>query len=165
MQYKFVMFQTQAVSPITFRFHISVQAKIIRILLMLGKIWKDRQKCAVCNWWSAGCYLMRRCYLNEKNLMHGRVTATISKFSPQIFETYYRMKFCKKLVILNHCQIITNYFSYRLKPVVFFSLRLFISLFFKKNSYKLILFKLNRIHYIRCQDSNFKVNINIQYNF
>ena len=41
----------------------------------------------------------------------------------------------------------------------FFSLRLFISLFFKKKSflYKLILFKLNRIHYIRCQDSNFKV--------
>ena len=30
MQYKFVMFQTQAVSPITFRFHISMQAKIIR---------------------------------------------------------------------------------------------------------------------------------------
>ena len=28
---------------------------------MLGKIWKDRQKCAVCNWWSAGCYLLRRC--------------------------------------------------------------------------------------------------------
>ena len=30
MQYKFVMFQTQAVSPITFRFHVSMQAKIIR---------------------------------------------------------------------------------------------------------------------------------------
>ena len=30
MQYKFVMFQTQAVSPVTFRFHISMQAKIIR---------------------------------------------------------------------------------------------------------------------------------------
>ena len=29
-----------------------------------------------------------KCYLNEKNLIHGRVTATISKFSPQIFETY-----------------------------------------------------------------------------
>ena len=28
-------------------------------------------------------------YLNEKNLMHGRVMATISKFSPQIFETYF----------------------------------------------------------------------------
>ena len=26
--------------------------------------------------------------MNEKNLTHGRVTATISKFSPQIFETY-----------------------------------------------------------------------------
>ena len=26
--------------------------------------------------------------MNEKNLIHGRVTATISKFSPQIFETY-----------------------------------------------------------------------------
>ena len=25
------------------------------------------------------------CYLNEKNLIHGRVTATISKFSPQMF--------------------------------------------------------------------------------
>ena len=29
-----------------------------------------------------------RLYLNEKNLIHGRVMATISKFSPQIFETY-----------------------------------------------------------------------------
>ena len=29
-----------------------------------------------------------KCHLNEKNLIHGRVTATISKFSPQIFETY-----------------------------------------------------------------------------
>ena len=28
-------------------------------------------------------------YLNEKNLMHDRVMATISKFSPQIFETYF----------------------------------------------------------------------------
>ena len=32
-----------------------------------------------------------KCYLNEKNLIHGRVTATISKFSPQIFETYFRL--------------------------------------------------------------------------
>ena len=29
-----------------------------------------------------------KCYLNEKNLIHGRVTAMISKFSPQIFEMY-----------------------------------------------------------------------------
>ena len=29
-------------------------------------------------------------YLNEKNLIHGRVTATISKFSPQIFDTYFK---------------------------------------------------------------------------
>ena len=29
-------------------------------------------------------------YLNEKNLIHGRVLAKISKFSPQIFETYYK---------------------------------------------------------------------------
>ena len=29
-------------------------------------------------------------YLNEKNLIHGRVMAMISKFSPQIFETYFR---------------------------------------------------------------------------
>ena len=28
-------------------------------------------------------------YLNEKNLIRGRVMATISKFSPQIFETYF----------------------------------------------------------------------------
>ena len=26
--------------------------------------------------------------MHEKNLTHGRVTATISKFTPQIFETY-----------------------------------------------------------------------------
>ena len=29
-------------------------------------------------------------YLNEKNLIHDRVMATISKFSSQIFETYFR---------------------------------------------------------------------------
>ena len=29
-----------------------------------------------------------KCYLNEKNLIHGRVTATISKFTPLIFKTY-----------------------------------------------------------------------------
>ena len=28
-------------------------------------------------------------YLNEKNLIHGRVMATTSKFSPQIFESYF----------------------------------------------------------------------------
>ena len=27
-----------------------------------------------------------KCYLNEKNLIHGLVTATISKFSPQILK-------------------------------------------------------------------------------
>ena len=41
---------------------------------------------------------------------------------------------------------------------IFFFLYDFLFLSFsKKNLYKLILFKLNRIHYIRCQDSNFKV--------
>ena len=30
-------------------------------------------------------------YLNEENLTHGRVTTTISKVSPQIFETYFRL--------------------------------------------------------------------------
>ena len=33
-------------------------------------------------------------YLNEKNLIHGRVMATISKFSPQIFETYFSFIHC-----------------------------------------------------------------------
>ena len=33
-----------------------------------------------------------KCYLNEKNLMHGRVTSMISKFSPQIFETYFKCR-------------------------------------------------------------------------
>ena len=28
-------------------------------------------------------------YLNEENLIHGRVMATISKFGPQTFETYF----------------------------------------------------------------------------
>ena len=32
-----------------------------------------------------------KCYLNEKNLIQGRVKATISKFSPQSFETYCRI--------------------------------------------------------------------------
>ena len=31
-----------------------------------------------------------KCYLNDKNLIHGRVTATISKFSPQIYEMYFK---------------------------------------------------------------------------
>ena len=31
-------------------------------------------------------------YLNEKNLIHGRIMATISKFSPQIFETYLNQR-------------------------------------------------------------------------
>ena len=30
-----------------------------------------------------------KCYLNDKNLMHGQVMATISKFSSQIVETYF----------------------------------------------------------------------------
>ena len=29
-------------------------------------------------------------YPNENNLIHGRAMTTISKFSPQIFETYFR---------------------------------------------------------------------------
>ena len=34
-------------------------------------------------------------YLKEKNLIHGRVMATISKFNPQIFETYFSL--CEEL--------------------------------------------------------------------
>ena len=34
------------------------------------------------------CVRDLNCYLNQKNLIHCRVTATISKFSPQIFNTY-----------------------------------------------------------------------------
>ena len=30
-------------------------------------------------------------YLNEKNLAHGREIATISKFSAQVFETYFSL--------------------------------------------------------------------------
>ena len=30
-------------------------------------------------------------YRSEKNLIHGRVMATISKFSQQIFETYFNL--------------------------------------------------------------------------
>ena len=30
-------------------------------------------------------------YLNEKNLIHNQVTATFSKFSAQIFETYFSL--------------------------------------------------------------------------
>ena len=38
------------------------------------------------------------CYLNEKGLIHGRVTARISKFSPQIFETYFSKWFVEALL-------------------------------------------------------------------
>ena len=38
--------------------------------------------------------MLSECYLNEKNLTHGRVMATISKFSPQIFETYFSSVLC-----------------------------------------------------------------------
>ena len=45
---------------------------------------------------SALSELWKLCYVNEKNLIHGRVTATISKFSPQIFETYFNLLFTAK---------------------------------------------------------------------
>ena len=38
-----------------------------------------------------------KCYLNEKNLIHGQVAATISKFGPQIFETYFSILHIKTL--------------------------------------------------------------------
>ena len=38
MQYKFVMFQTQAISPLTFRFAISMYAKIKVLLGMLARL-------------------------------------------------------------------------------------------------------------------------------
>ena len=38
-------------------------------------------------------------YLNEKNLMHGRVMATISKFSPQIFGTYFNCFISDKIAL------------------------------------------------------------------
>ena len=38
-------------------------------------------------------------YLNEKNLMHGRVMATISKFSQQIFETYFNCFIFDKIAL------------------------------------------------------------------
>ena len=43
-------------------------------------------------------------YLNEINLICGRVKATISKFSPQIFETYYSLKG-------KHCQFHRSTFA------------------------------------------------------
>ena len=38
-------------------------------------------------------YLLRalKRYLDEKNLIHGRAMATISKFSPLIFEMYFKL--------------------------------------------------------------------------
>ena len=41
----------------------------------------------------SACRIVRalKRYLNEKNLIHGRVKATISKFSTWIFETYFKM--------------------------------------------------------------------------
>ena len=33
-------------------------------------------------------------YLDEKNLIHDQVTATVSNFSPQMFEAYFDAKFC-----------------------------------------------------------------------
>ena len=30
-----------------------------------------------------------KCYLNDKNLIRGQVTATISEFSPQIYEVHF----------------------------------------------------------------------------
>ena len=48
-------------------------------------------------------------YLSEKNLIHGRVMATISKFSPQTFETYFSTVFC-----FHFCNIMTNLFYLQL---------------------------------------------------
>ena len=37
-------------------------------------------------------------YLNEKNLIHGRLTAAILIFCPQIFETYFK---CRQSMHIN----------------------------------------------------------------
>ena len=47
-------------------------------------------------------------YLNEKNLIHGRVMATISKFSPQIFETYFS---CVEIITTASTIVIINKLS------------------------------------------------------
>ena len=49
-----------------------------------------------------------KCYLSEKNLIHGRVTAMISKFSPQIFETYFSKK--KPEATITRCDLSPQFF-------------------------------------------------------
>ena len=46
-----------------------------------------------------------KCYLNEKHLIQGRVTATISKFSWQVFETYFDLIMLFKIIITILCAI------------------------------------------------------------
>ena len=50
------------------------------------------------------------CYLNEKKLIHGQVTATISKFSVQIFETHFRF-FSTSAAVLQCLQFDSRKFS------------------------------------------------------
>ena len=49
--------------------------------------------------------------MNEKNLTHGRVTSTTSKFSPQIFETYFKLARVSKVSYIRGY----NYKNLRLK--------------------------------------------------
>ena len=50
-----------------------------------------------------------KCYLNEKNLIHGRVTATISTFGPQIFETYFDKYVLSWIIIFHGCFSYANF--------------------------------------------------------
>ena len=55
-------------------------------------------------------------YLNEKNLIHGRAVSMISKFSPQIFETYFGKKNLGDrqwiiVLTINYCFIVLSFVS------------------------------------------------------
>ena len=49
-----------------------------------------------------------KCYLNEKNLIHGLVMATILKLSPQIFKTYFRLVHYVAMIFYLHKTMLTG---------------------------------------------------------
>ena len=95
--------------PSSFSDHISISHKHAdknhSDLLVLGKIWKDRQKCAVCNWWSAGCYLICRCLSDRKRILRNPLLKQdFSNFSKSTDKTEEMTDF----LIYSHFQLTTK---------------------------------------------------------
>ena len=52
--------------------------------------------------------MLSECYLNENNLIHGRVMARTLKFSPQIFGTRYKLDINNNFILGEISQILCH---------------------------------------------------------